>query len=72
MTKPKSKTLYRVTASPYPADEDLPWEYEEEAFIRWVDEVFDEGYKKPEDAPFPSVDKCLSLLEAAGYTVEVK
>lgn len=65
--------LYRITFSPDAGDEDesLPWDYEEAALIGWVDEVFLEGYKKSEDAPFPSLDECLEILEGAGYEFEL-
>jgi len=63
--------LYRVTGSPFSDDTDLPWEYYEDGFVSWVDEVFLEGYKHDGDVPFPSADECLELLEGAGYTVEV-
>ncbi len=65
------KTLYRVTASPFSEDGDFPWDYEEDGFISWVDEVFFEGYKQRNDAPFPSASECLDKLRGLGYTVEV-
>ena len=68
MSKP---TIYKVVSSPYEEDDNLPWEYEEDAFVNWVDEVFLEGYKKPDDAPFPGVEECLDVLHGAGYEVEV-
>ena len=76
-------TVYRVIESNYHDDTDLPWEYEEAAFVSWVDEVFLEGYKhikdsnhcshceNGEDAPFPTPQEAVDLLEAQGYTVEV-
>jgi len=62
--------FYTITYSPC-ADDETPFAYEEGPFVAWVDEVFMEGYKKGEDAPFPSPDECLSILEGAGYEVEV-
>jgi len=64
-------TTYRVASSPYEEDGDLPWDYQEDAFVSWVDEVFMEGYKKDENASFPSPQECVDLLTAAGYHVEV-
>ena len=63
-------TAYRIVSSPYEEDGDLPWDYQEDAFVSWVDEVFMEGYKKASDAPFPSPQECLDLLTTAGYHVE--
>lgn len=77
--------LYRVT-SPNEAGcepDDSPADYEEDGLIRWVDEVFQEGYKhilgtnhcadcaRNVEAPFLVLAECLGLLEGAGYTVEV-
>ena len=64
--------VYRISYSPHPSDdEDLPWEYQEDAFVTWVDEVFFEGYKKKKDAPFRSADECVSHLNDLGYCVEI-
>lgn len=63
--------IYRVTASPF-EEEGLPWEYDEDAFIAWVDEVFLEGYKQDEDTPLPSAEECLDLLIGSGYEVELR
>jgi hypothetical protein len=63
--------LYTITAVPILCEDEVPYSYDEDGFVRWVDEVFMEGYKKPDDAPFPSVGECLDLLEGQGYTVEV-
>jgi hypothetical protein len=63
-------TTYRVISSPFEEPEELPWEYEEDALISWVDEVFLEGYKNGLDSPFPSLHECLQLLEGSGYQVE--
>ena len=60
--------IYRVT-SPVEADES-PADYEEDGLVRWVDEVFMEGYKKGEGEPFPSLEECLELLVLQGYGVE--
>lgn len=62
--------MYRVIASPHKED-NLPWEYEEGAFVSWVDEVFLEGYKGGENKPFPTPQESLDILRDAGYTVEV-
>ncbi len=61
----------KVLSSPHDCDDGLPWEYEEDGFIAWVDEVFFHGYKKPEDAPFPTFDECINEITTAGYDVEV-
>lgn len=61
---------YRVVSSPHQEDEGLPWEYQEDAFVSWFDEVFLEGYKKEKDAPFPTPQECIDLLVTAGYHVE--
>jgi hypothetical protein len=62
-------TSYRVIESKHPDDTDLPWEYEEAAFFTWVDEVFLEGYKGAEGAPFPTPQEAIDLLADKGYTV---
>lgn len=67
----KKTTIYRVLSSPCEEDGDLPWDYNEDGFVSWVDEVFLEGYKGNLDAPFPSPDECLDILIGAGYEVEV-
>ena len=68
--------IYRVIGTPQVEDPSskasLPWEYTENSFIRWVDEVFLEGYKKGENAPFPSPEEALNVVREAGYTVEVE
>ena len=70
--KPWPYKIYRVIGTPQAEDPvaSLPWEYTENSFIRWVDEVFLEGYKKGEDAPFPSPEEALNGVREAGYTVE--
>lgn len=73
MSKPEQITLFTVTYSPCP-DDKVPFSYEEDGLISWVDEVFLEGYKQdqsaPEGAPFPSLDECLDILLTNGYTVD--
>lgn len=63
--------LYTIVAVPALCEDEVPYSYAENGFVHWVDEVFMEGYKKPDDAPFPSAEECLKLLEGQGYTVEV-
>jgi len=65
----ESKTIYRVVSSPWEEDDDLPWDYESDGFVGWVDEVFLEGYKG--DAPLPSVEEAVDIVETCGYEVEV-
>jgi len=65
-----SAMTYRVTSSPFDEPTPLPWDYDEDAFVSWVNEVFLEGYKQEEGAPFPTVQECLDILEGAGYGVE--
>lgn len=59
----------RVISSPYPQDDGFPAEYEEQAFLDWVDEVFREGYKK--DISPIELDTAIELLEELGYDVEI-
>lgn len=55
-----------------PSDPKVPSAtYEEDAFIHWVDEVLMEGYKKPEDAPFPSIEESLAQALEMGYHIVV-
>lgn len=61
--------MIRVLSSPFSEDTDLPWLYDEDNFIAWVDEVFCEGYKR--NNPELSLDDALGIVEGAGYTVEV-
>jgi hypothetical protein len=63
--------LVRVTCSPYPHDDGLPWEYAPDAFVSWADEVFDAGWRKPADAPFPTLEEAIDLVVGMGYEVEV-
>jgi hypothetical protein len=67
---PAVKTIYRVTSSPFDEDTPPPWDYEADGFVSWVDEVFLEGHKD-DTAPLPTPDKCIDILESAGYTVEI-
>jgi cyclopropane fatty-acyl-phospholipid synthase-like methyltransferase len=55
----------RVTYSPWKCDDDLPWEYDPDAFLNWVDEVFFPGGEKP------SIEEAVEHLESQGYKVEV-
>jgi hypothetical protein len=70
MTRKRKSYIYRVLTSPFEEDEPLPWDYEEDGFISWVDEVFLEGYKD-DDEPLPTVGECIDILEGSGYEVEV-
>jgi len=63
---------YTIVAVPDGCEDTVPSSYEEIGFVRWVDEVFMEGYKKPANTTMPSVEECLDLLESAGYTVVVE
>lgn len=63
--------LARVLSSPHSEDTDFPWEYEEDSFVHWVDEVFLEGYKQGDDAPFPSFEECIDIIKGNGYHVEI-
>lgn len=58
-----------VRKSPDPEEEGLPWEYSEDAFIDWVDEVFREGYKK--ENPPMHLDKAVQVITGFGYEVEL-
>jgi len=66
----ESKTIYRVVSSPWEEDTPFPWDYEEDGFVSWVDEVFLEGYKH-ENAPMPDIDEAVEIVEGCGYEVEV-
>jgi hypothetical protein len=61
--------IVRVTASPHDEDQNLPWEYSDDAFLGWYDEVFRESYKR-DVAPTLSVLTAMDALETAGYNVE--
>ena len=63
---------YTIIEVPADCEDETPYSYEEVGFVRWVDEVFLEGYKKGNDAPFPTPNECLNILRAAGYVVEVE
>ncbi len=64
-----SKTYtYTITFSPC-IDDEVPFSYGEDGLVSWVDEVFLEGYKKPDGEPFPSLDECLDILQTSGYVV---
>lgn len=65
-----SKTI-TITHSPC-KDDETPFSYQEDGFIRWVDEVFQENYKKPRDTPFPTLEQAFTLLDQMGYRYEVK
>lgn len=65
--------MIRVTKSPhqedYEDDNPPPWDYEEDGFVRWVDEVFLEGYKT-DDTIGLTVEEAVSTIEELGYEVE--
>jgi len=63
--------LIRVISSPWEADytdpdETPPWEYDEEGFIDWVDEVFCEAGR-----PDLELDEALDIIQSNKYQVEV-
>lgn len=64
---------YRVTESPFAADyEDdnpPPWDYDEDGFISWVEEVFFEFYKRA--AVTLTAEEYIERLRLLGYKVEV-
>lgn len=55
---------------PLDPDNPLPWEYTEDAFLDWVWEVFQEGYKRV--IPLLSLEKSISLVEGFGYEVKIE
>tara|TARA_B100000927_G_scaffold279760_1_gene263610 strand:+ start:1316 stop:1519 length:204 start_codon:yes stop_codon:yes gene_type:complete len=59
-----------ITSSPYPWDDNLPWEYTLDSFLAWHEEVFREGYKK-DNSPM-GVDERIYSLEAMGYKISYK
>jgi len=65
--------VIRVAKSPYSEDyEDdnpPPWDYAEEGFVRWVDEVFLEGFKDIDPEIDLSVEEAIEILELEGYEV---
>ena len=62
--------LITITHSPC-EDDKVPFSYDKDGFIGWIDEVFQEGYKKPE-TPLPSLEDCLDILNGAGYHYRVE
>jgi len=70
--------LVRVLSSPfaedYPPENDNPppWDYEEDNFIGWVDDVFCEGYKRQSDdleGRPQTLEEALEILISNGYDV---
>lgn len=57
-----------VLASPWPADENLPWQYDQVGFLNWYDEVFREGGKR-ENPPVGVMD-AIEDLRSQGYKIE--
>ena len=62
--------LYTIVAVPSTCEDEVPYAYDENGFVRWVDEVFLEGYKH-ENAPMPDIDEAVEIVEGYGYEVEV-
>ena len=63
--------IIRVISSPWPCDynndgNDPPWEYGEEAFIDWVDEVFCES-----ERPDLTFGEACEIVECNKYEIEV-
>lgn len=64
--------IVTVVSSPFDEDasEPLPWNYEGEDFIAWVDEVLLDGGRV---APCPdSVDVAIEIAETVGYGIETR
>jgi hypothetical protein len=60
--------MIRVKKSPFREDENLPWDYEPDAFCAWVWEVFLEGYKR-DDVPCPTLEVAISYLSGMGFDI---
>ena len=62
--------IVKVMSSPHEEDTDLPWEYNESAFIGWYSEVFQESYKR--DVAQVDTDQAVQHLLELGYTVATR
>lgn len=63
----KKILIIRITKSPYKADNNLPWDFESDAFSKWVWEVYMDGYKK--NIPCPSILEAIQYLTSKGFEV---
>lgn len=61
--------LIKVTASPHAEDGQFPWEYEQDGFLNWYDEVFRESYKRDISAT-TDITQAIDAMRDMGYTVE--
>ena len=63
------KMLIKVTHSPFKEDENLPWEWEHNAFCDWVWNVFLDGYKRS-DVECPDLETAIGYLRNMGFVIE--